>query len=180
MRPRSALFVRADSKRGEVSGGSCRNHAGSQPILDVFSYDGRMRYAPGLQLDRCAPKGEKPSEVRHIGSVGVVLCEQFDRDVGEKTFPVELRQNERLICRILLVESRYSKQRRPHVRHLRHRRNGSTCRVRSVATSAAWKPVEETVRALRSAFIHTGSEERSFNGTGRCLELTFHERTSDH
>ena len=92
MRPRSARFVRADWKRGEVSDGSCRNHARSQPILDVSSYDGRIRYAPELQLDRCAPKEEKPPEVRHIGTVDVVLCEQSDRDVGEKTFPVELRQ----------------------------------------------------------------------------------------
>jgi len=49
----------------------------------VSSYDGRMRYAPGLQLDMCAPKEEKPPEVRHIGTVDLVLCEQFDRDVGD-------------------------------------------------------------------------------------------------
>jgi len=73
MRPRSPRFVRADSKRREVSDGSCRNHAGSQPILDVSSYDGRRRYSPDLQLDSCAPKEEKPPEVRHI--VDVVPCE---------------------------------------------------------------------------------------------------------
>jgi len=91
MRPRSARFVRADSKRCEVSNG-CRNHARSQPILDVSNYDGRMRYGPGCNWTGVPQKRRNLPEVRHIGTVGVVLCEAADRDVGEKTFQVEVRQ----------------------------------------------------------------------------------------
>jgi len=66
----------------------CRNHAGSQPILDVSSYDGRMRYAPDCSWTGVAQKKRNLPKWRHIGTVDVLLYEQFNRDVRREDVPV--------------------------------------------------------------------------------------------
>ena len=105
-------FVRADSKRGEVSDGSCRNHAGSQPILEVSSYDGRMRYAPECSWTGVPQRKRNLPKWRHIGTVDVVLVSSSIEISARRRSQGNVGKNEKVNCRNLLVDSRYSKQRR--------------------------------------------------------------------